>query len=212
MATVPTHGTKRRSGNGRKHKSKRIKRENKFIDTAINFTFDLTGEIPATGGQLCIIPQGSGESERRGREVLINSVQINATLVFSSTGNNDAATTYLFLILDKQANGAVATTLDVFTSENLGRGLVSLENSKRFTILKRWAHDWYPQATSTSDIARHVTWQRPLNIPITYDNTADTGDLSTIRSNNIFLMAGASGSLIDDKVRLVGLLRLRYTD
>ena len=50
-----------------------------------------------------------------------------------------------------------------------------------------------------------------VNIDMEYDNSAATGAITTITSNNIFLLAGTAGSS-DDLISVGGTCRLRFTD
>ena len=96
------------TGNG--HPSKRVKtskktwrkkssgEELKFFDTALSFTCDATGEVPATG-QLALIPQGYTESTRDGRKATIKSIWIRGQLNFcTSTAATAAGVVYISVV------------------------------------------------------------------------------------------------------------------
>ncbi len=191
--------------------------ENKFFDTLLSFTFDATGEVPATG-QLTLIPQNVTESGRVGRKVTIRSLQIRGNIVLApGAAATSEATTWLYLVLDMQANGAAATVAGaagVLTSSTLSQGLINLSESGRFKILKRWVHDFNPSAgatTALNGISRHIDFYKQCNIPIEFNSTA--GAITEIRSNNLFLIAGATGSgTFDDLITLTGISRLRFSD
>jgi len=106
--------------------------ELKFFDTSLSFLFDTTGEVPATG-QLVLIPQGVTESTRVGRKCVIKSVHLKGitqgVLVLLPTF---ATTAYLYLVLDKQANGAAAAFTDVMSTTLLATSFHNLANSQRF--------------------------------------------------------------------------------
>ncbi len=197
----------RKGGNG----------ENKFFDTDLSFTFDATGEVPATG-QLTLIPQGVTESTRVGRKCVIRSVQIRAMLNLApGAAATSQSTTWLYLVLDMQANGAAAvvgTAVGVLTSTTLSQGLINLSESGRFKILKRWVHDFNPSAgatTALNGVSRHIDFFKQCNIPVEFNSTA--GAITEIRSNNLFLIAGATGSgTFDDLITVNGVCRLRFSD
>lgn len=185
--------------------------ENKFFDTAIGFTFDATGEVPATG-QLCLIPQGDTESTRDGRKVVLNSIYLKGS-VFLTPGASAQASdnVHLYVVLDRQCNGAAAAVTDVMTGANLDVSFRNLSNSERFVILKHLTWNLNPQAGVTTAynncFAGHFEWYHKLDLPLEFSGA--TGAITEIRSNNIFLLAGSAGGT-DDLVTMSGGCRLRF--
>lgn len=183
--------------------------ELKFFDTTLSWLFDATGEVPATG-QLNLIPQGVTESTRVGRKCVIKSIHIK--LICYGTAAADVL--YLYLVQDKQANGAAAAATDVLTSATFPAAMTNLENSDRFIILKKFTIDMVPQsgvpATLGTNIG-HIEYYKKVSIPIEFDSSAATGAIGTIRSNNLFLLAGTS-TLTDDAYTASGVCRLRFAD
>lgn len=184
--------------------------ERKFHDVALSFSFDTTGEVPATG-QLALIPQGDTAITRDGRECIIKSIQIRAHL---SLAPGAAATvsgnTQLYLVLDTQCNKAAAAVTDVFTEDTLAKAMINLDNSKRFRIIKHWVHRWNPPAGATTaynSVNQTIEYFKPCNIKMTYNST--TGAITEITQNNLFLIAGATAA-IDDLVTVSGNCRLRF--
>jgi len=182
--------------------------EKKFFDTALNFNFDLTGEVPATG-QLCLIPQGDTESTRDGRQAIIKSVQIRGTITLAPGANaTSTAVAYLYLVLDTQCNGAAAAITDVFTGTGMNTNMLELNNSGRFRIIKRWVKQLSSHAGVTTAYNSQiipVEYYKSCNIPIDWNGT--TGAITEIRSNNLFLCAGATN---DDLCTFAGSCRLRF--
>lgn len=184
--------------------------ELKFFDTALSFNVDTTGEVPATG-QLSLIPQGVTQSTRIGRKCTVKSIQIVGMATSSAAVPEDVC--YVYVVLDKQCNGAAAAATDVLTNTSFAVALPNLENSERFVILKKIK--LHPKA-GAGVAAAYATAFSPLNfykkvnIQLDYDSSASTGALGTIRSNNIFLLAGAT--LNDDGVAFNGTCRLRFSD
>lgn len=193
------------------------KDEVKFLDTALAFQVDQTSEIPATG-QLTLIPQGDGQSEREGRKANISSIHIKGIMTFvpgASAVASDIA--YIYVVQDTQTNGAAATvasdTVGVFTAAgaNLAVAVRCLANTERFKILKKFVVPLVSQAgvtTAYNNVSRNIDWYGKVNIPMEYDAAAATGALSTIRTNNVFLIAGCSNS--DDLIAFVGNCRIRF--
>lgn len=189
-------------------------KENKFFDTDVGFTFDLTGEIPATG-QLNLIDQGTGESQRIGRKTTIHSIQFRGIMEFSPGASTQAnAVTYMYVVQDTQCNGAAATLGDVLTSVSMEKGMINLANSQRFRIIKRFVTEFNPSAAmGAGDINRvihHIEWFKKCSIPVEF--SANTGAIGEIRSNNLFLLAGSTGSTSDDLIAFRGTCRLRFSD
>jgi len=192
--------------------------ELKFFDTDLSFTVDFTAEIPATG-QLALIPQGDTQSTREGRQCIITSIAIHGTMILvPSTGATASDVVYLYLILDKQCNGAAPAVADanvgIFTSANLAQANRTLSNASRFVVLKKWVHKFNAAAGVTTAYNNDITpfeCFKKCNIPMEYDGSASTGALTTIRSNNIFLVAGSAGGS-DDLVTVTGTCRLRFMD
>jgi len=172
---------------------------------------DATGEVPATG-QLNLIPQGVTESTRVGRKAVVKSIHIKATVAYTpgaSTVGNDYC--FLYLVLDKQCNGAAAAVTDVVTSTALGGAMVNLANSERFVTLKKWVFDQQSMAgvsAAYAAVVEHFEYFHKCNIPLEFSST--TGALTEIKSNNIFLIAGTAAE--DDKTTVLGTCRLRFSD
>ncbi len=184
--------------------------ENKFLDTAI------TGHVLAsTGGtvddSMNHVAQGTGESQRVGRQIRIHHVDIRGNFNFAehATESNDICRFIVFL--DKQANGAAATTTDILESANV-HAFRNLANSKRFTILDD--QHFTINSMNADAASNYGGFEKiyklfkpfPKGIPVEFNNTA--GAISEIRSNNI-------GTLfVNDKgnVAFGGTCRIKYSD
>lgn len=182
--------------------------ERKFFDTALAFSFDVTGEVPATG-QLALIPQGDTESTRDGRLAVLKSIQIRGTLVCVPGVSGANGVAFLYVVLDTQANGAAAAVTDVFTSNVMSTNLINLNNSGRFRILAKKV--WTFQATAGVSGAfpsqsKQMEWYKKCEIPMDWSST--TGAITEIRSNNVFLLAGSQN--LDDDISFTGNCRIRF--
>jgi len=182
--------------------------ELKFFDTDLAFAFDATAEVPTTG-QLVLIPQGVTQSTRLGRQCVIKSIQIRGYLEFSpGASTTGIAVSYLYLVLDRQANGAAAAITDVFVNNQPYNNMLNLANSSRFRILKRWIHKFNTGGgiqTAFASVAHQIEFYKRCNIPLEFSST--TGAITEIKSNNLFLMAGSSE---DDLVNMSGTCRVRF--
>jgi len=184
--------------------------EKKFFDTLINFNFDATAEVPATG-QLALIPQGDTESTRDGRQCNVLSVQGRLLWTYAPAALATATTScFLYLIQDTQANGAAAVATDIFTSTNAGIALHNLSNSQRFITLKKWKKTFNPQAgvsAAYNNVTHSMEFFKKIDMKMEFQGA--TGAITEIRSNNVFLYAG-SDTLSDDTVSCSGFIRLRF--
>lgn len=188
--------------------------ELKFFDTTHSFSIDNTGEVPATG-QLNLVPQGVAQSERVGRKMTIKSIQTQLLLSYNpaaSTAGNDTA--FVWVVMDKQCNGAAAALGDVFSGASTTPVELrpNMANSDRFVILKKWQVPLLSQAgvsAAYGRVTRLIKFYKKCNIEIDYDATASTGAIGTIRSNNLFLVAGSNE---DDATSVAGFTRIRYSD
>lgn len=187
--------------------------ELKFFDTALSFNIDATAEIPATG-QLCLVPQGVTESTRVGRKCTIKSIQINASMNMSpgAAATCDPLVT-LVLVQDTQTNGAACTPGDVYDlgATGLQGSLRNIENGERFKILKRWDIRMTPNAgvsAAYNQVIKKWDFYKKCQIPLEFSST--TGAITELKTNNVFLLAGALGG--DDLTNIVGLARIRFSD
>lgn len=188
--------------------------ELKFLDTTISSVMTATGSVPATGGQLNLIAQGTTESQRIGRKVVIKSIHILGTClsVFGVTAA-PAAVAYMVLVWDKQCNGAAAAVTDVFTSADLSTSLPNMANNERFIIIKRFKFRMYPQAGVSGafgDLSIPIKYYRKCNIPVEFSST--TGAITEIKSNNLFLLTGLSSSTAASVVQIAAKCRIRFDD
>jgi len=187
-------------------------KELKFFDTALSFTVDNTGEVPATG-QLALIPQGDTESTRDGRMAYVKSIQIRGVATFAPGAAAVASCNgFIDVVVDTQTNGAAAAVTDVLTSNNMGTALVNIANSARFKILKRFKWSFNPAAgatTALNTVSSKFDFYKKCDIPLTFNGT--TGAITELRSNNIFLLAGSDGNG-DDLITVIGTCRLRFYD
>lgn len=184
--------------------------EKKFFDTALAFSIDTTGEVPATG-QLCLIPQGDTESTRDGRSCVIKSIQLKMNLGYvPSAAANASGVMIIYLVQDMQTNGAAAAVTDVFTGTDPTIAMVNMANSKRFKILKKFVRAFNSQAgvtTAYNTVHMHIDYFKKCAIELEFSST--TGAITELKSNNVFLIAQATVG-IDDLVTVSGNCRLRF--
>jgi len=194
------------------------RQELKYLDSTLtNVLVDATMEVPTTAPTqtLVHIAQGAAANQRIGRSVVVKSVSGRIGFLLTPAAAATAAgTVYVFVVQDTQCNGASAGATDVFTTADAGTCLLNLFNAQRFKILKRLAVPLVPKAGITAQYNndyKSVSFYKAVNIPVEYSSTG--GDITEIRSNSIFLLAGVSGTAsMDDIVTMNGNIRVRYSD
>jgi len=192
--------------------------EMKLYDkTLSNTLINATGIVPF-GGTLNDIAQGDTESQRIGRKVVVKSIHLHLRLALAPTTSNTATADNIriMVVLDKQANGTAFINTDVLTV-NAGSApdfysFNNIANKSRFRVLSDKKYQLSADAafTSTSVLNSCMADQHiKCNIPIEYDHSATTGAISTIRSNNIAILAISEQGL---GTFMQGTARIRYTD
>lgn len=188
--------------------------ENKFYDTFLQAA-TIAAAVDATGGEydpsitemISTPPQGDGESERDGKRILINSVQVKGTItkpaLEDSANPPGADAAYICLVLDTQSNGAQARSEDVFINPvNDAAGntepLRNLLFANRFRILKaeKISLD-YPSVGVEGDnlhsapaLMRNFEWYIPFaeGLPVNF-NGGGTNVIANVIDNSLHVMA-----------------------
>lgn len=186
--------------------------ELKFFDTANSWSVSSTAVVPATG-QENLIPQGVTESTRVGRKATVKSIQMRGRFTYvpaaDTAGGSNA---YLYVVLDKQCNGAAAAITDVLTGNDISTAMINLANSERFVILKRFVCPVFAEAGVQAAFARYtvaIDWYHKCNIPLEFSST--TGAITELKSNNIFFLSGCDSNT-NNLIAYTGTCRLRFSD
>ncbi len=177
-------------------------------------------------GTILKIQQGSGESERIGRRIILTDILWNLTLempalAISTTPLTSEATEIFRLViyLDKQCNGAIANTTTIFEDTDI-HSYRNIENASRYTIL--WdktvtltgrvvtAWDGTNDTWTVPEVFKRVKYHWKGRIPIEYNQTFTDGRIATIRSNNIGIIALTENSSAARTAALYGQMRIRF--
>ncbi len=197
-------------------------RYNRGLDSEKKFhDVDADDDVVSLGGTiqnaLLTIVQGATESQRIGRKITITDISLNMSLSVPATttaaDGNDVCR--VMLILDKQCNGALpALITEVLESANFD-SFNNLANKGRFRtlwqkkiVLNHTAGGWNGANVISFESGKNLSKSLRCNIPIEYDNTAATGVITTIRSNNIFMLYISKNGLCGVDCSM----RFRYTD
>lgn len=172
-----------------------------FVDTAINQAAAASAQnaIP-----LAAIAQGDTDSSRQGDSILAKSLVVRLSLT-----NNASATTSLarmIIFIDKEnANGTAPTSTLVLQQDQV-QGLLNMNNSERFPILRDKS---YALRTSTESAITWITEYIDLSdLHIRFDGTTSAqGSLSTNHPYVLFISSEATNT-----PSFVGNIRLRYYD
>ncbi len=152
------------------------------------------------------ITQGDGEQQRDGRKAMIKSCYVTGNVIIPSTINLTAAAEgmliYIALVQDKQTNGALLNSEDVFTNDN-GSGtlaanpLRNLQFSSRFQVLDR-VQFAMPQPVMVYDGTNiegggmykpfKLSWRG--NMPMTFNGTTES--IANSVDNSLHIIAYAS--------------------
>ncbi len=192
--------------------------ELKFLDTQVDSAMAVTGTIVDT---FVTIPQGVTESQRVGRKCTIKAInwRWRVRLPNTTTVGNTSDTARMIMYLDKQTNGSPATAILLLEAGAGSVGFQSynnLENSGRFRILYDKVVDLVAKSGSGTGAAGvqfgednvYGSMYKKCNIPIEYDNSASTGVLTSMRSNNLgFLFLSSDGV-----ATVISKVRLRFSD
>ncbi len=182
---------------------------------------DLDDAVVATGGTITptinIIPTGTTESTRIGRKCTIRNIgwRYSWQMPEQDAQSTPAAADILRIILyvDKQANAATATVLNVLATADF-QSFNQLQNKDRFiTLMDKTIECNYNSlasdgagVVSQGSVFGEGTFFKRVNIPIEFSGA--TGAMDQIRSNNF-------GVLLISAVGIVGFFskfRLRFTD
>ncbi len=198
--------------------------EKKFVDT---FRSGVTLQITPAGSELddatmlCLngVDVGNTQSTRIGNKITIVSLQVNGTINNTIlTDTADAPTgdvCRIFIVWDKQTNGAQLNAEDVYenTSATDLLSFRKIEFAERFQVLKEWVIqvDYTANATDGANTAtyageqKYFSFFRKLNMPVKYTTTGAT--VSSIMDNSLHII----GFSINGKATISWTSRIRYT-
>jgi len=125
--------------------------ELKFYDTKLIGAV-LTSPSDSTGGEhnpsatlsLNTVVQGDGESQRDGRKITMKSIMIEGTVTVDANSAESTAKSgaqiFIALVMDRQTNGALLNSEDVFTNPGASASTAAmpfrnLQFTKRFRVL-----------------------------------------------------------------------------
>lgn len=196
------------------------KGELKFMDSSVASEPipDVDSEVDYMGPvDLVDIAQGTAYNERRGRNVVIKSIEGRGRLLYTPTvaAEGHSEVVYLFLVQDTQNRNALNPPFGdtIFTNTDVDHLFVKPEEEERFKILKSWVVHMSPEAGHELNayynaVVKQWEWKLDCNIPITYTGTAGTVDERV--DNSIWLYGGRRERFAE--IVLTAEFRVRYSD
>lgn len=204
--------------------------ELRFLDrnrtaTTCGSNADLTGgeKDPSTVNCLNSMAQGTGESTRLGRAIVMHTIKVKGIIAFPLVESQVFPSTTpliaIYLILDMQTNGAQLSSEDIFTNKNASVPLLTslfmnMENTDRFKVLDSQHIRLEPNVVNEGGI--NLFAHGKIEVPFTlgknlrkmttlYKSTG--GNISDIRDNSIHIVAFATNASVTIEYNS----RLRFT-
>ncbi len=183
--------------------------ENKFYDqglvaaTLANGAECTSGEYnPSNTVALNTIVQGDGEQQRDGRKCHMSFISVKGTIatpaVVGATTLPQGFQCFVAIVLDKQCNGALLQSEDVFTNpaasvSTMGNPFRNLQFVSRYTVLKQWKCDidcsesaYNGTNFEVSGTQNAFEMHMKLDIPVLFSGT--TENISNIVDNSLNLI------------------------
>ncbi len=186
----------------------------KFFDSTVDDAVVATGGI--VNAQIFTIPDGDTQQEKEGLKITIKSIQLRFQLSIPSTTVVADATDVcrLILVKDRQTNGALPTVLNILAQADI-QSFKQLEQSMRFTTvfdktISINSMGGFGDGTTNATLPNTKSWQvfKKMNLPIIYNDTAATGVIATIVTNNLVLLYISEKGKCGIKCKV----RVRFTD
>jgi len=234
-----TRGFKTNGRNGKKRSRVTVKNprtggflgiEVKFYDTKLA-SGTLTAPTDASGGEhnpsatiaLNTVVQGDGESNRDGKDITMRSIGVKGNFhvpaQVDETALDEGIIVFVALVLDKQTNGALLNSEDVF--KNIGAAAIQASNpwrnlqyTKRFQVLKSLTIT-LPQAQPAYDGTNleQAGYTIPFEMFHKFKNglgvhyTGTTESIANIMDNSLTLIAWANATAMAPVINYSARLR-----
>lgn len=188
--------------------------DTKFFDSTVDdAVVSATGQVNT---QIFVIPDGNAQREKDGLKIIIKSIQIRFQLNLPSTTTvADARDICRFILLkDSQANGALPAVTVILEQADI-QSFKNLEQSSRFiTLMDKTVYinsmGGFGDGTTNATLPSTKSFQyfKKMNLPIIYNDSATTGAIGTIVTNNLILLYISESGKCGVKAKV----RVRYTD
>jgi len=196
------------------------KQELKFFDTAISTAIDTTTEVIT---QCNLVDQGDTASTRDGNIIEVKSLEIQGRFAqVPGAAANSAPIVYLWVVLDRQPNGAALTPVGAVgttaylvdpSGNGLNQALLPLPaNQYRFKTLARIQVELTSPAgvtTAYNNVSKNFSWYKKFKKPIQIRFNSPGSGIVSVSTNNLSIVAGCTDA--DDTVSFIGTARIRFT-
>lgn len=166
--------------------------EYKFHDRVnTDAVVSLTGDILTS---VVLIAQGTGESQRVGRKLVITSISMRWLIGLNEVTNAgdvpEGDICRIIVFMDRQSNGAEAAVLDILETaavlsyRNLSKtGRFQILYDKIHTLNRMVAVTDGTNTSTTPETERYLTWHKKCRIPVEFNDV--NGVISELTTNNI---------------------------
>lgn len=152
-----------------------------------------------------LIAQGTAANEHVGRKVSMKSIMLRSK--FTSTD-----VTRVVLVYDKEANGVLATTAQIFSIDRINSPM-NLDNSDRFVVLADVIpaginKNGDPGYTAMGSTPNFYNIYRKCSLPMLF-NATTTATITAINCGAILLCTNSENGNVADELTYA---RIRFTD
>ncbi len=214
--------------------------EKKFTDMGVILTARTmleTGTLTNVNNSAVFIPQGTSQSQRIGRKVVVVNLRLKGELHITAIGDSppdemEQITGRVVLFIDHQNNGTTDITqpeqlyhravLESSGATNAIFAFANLENQHRYTFLYDKVHVLTPENSMATTISpttgrffrqRNIRFHKKCFIPLEYNITGVSGASNSLASNCIKMMFLTDLPPANDaRLLFHGVLRARYID
>lgn len=208
--------------------------EMKFFDSsrlrrAITSVVNMVGgrQDPDTVECLNAMVQDDSESGRIGRHIMMHSISVKGNFyrtLLSSTTVFPVSMATIYLVLDKQTNGAFMESQDLLVNESAEIELISqpfrnMEHTDRFQILamRKVKIGQFYATTQTADVQAQSNQVEPFNLTYRWKKgkkvlfSGTTGTVANIEDNSLHCICFVDNINTPSRVEISYNARLRYT-
>lgn len=189
--------------------------ERKYLDTQSSLLAPGTTAVVASD-YFQLIPRSTDASGRIGQACTLERIQINGSIRhLPGAAANPSDVLYMWLVLDKECNGATATLSDMFVGTAPEFLHMNIGNSNRFSILKKWIVPLNVQGgerNSTSSLNIALPWEAYIKckIPLRWNSGDTTGAATNLLMNRFYIVHGVMNNAGLTSVDCN--IRVRYKD
>jgi len=171
-----------------------------------------TGTLSTQGLPLHGITQNTGPNQRVNRKIRLKSLVMRGSVVMTGPNIFGSDALEIYVILDTQANGAIAGNTAVFVNTTATQSMLNLDNSQRFRVLKHCRIEMGLSAFQ-GIIGQYGGQSKPYTIKvpvagIVVDYAGTSGVTTEVMCNDIVIYAGSFSGISQFQCAT----RVRYYD